>query len=390
MGPSGVQVRRTTSGWVAAVVVAALAITGLAVPRAGADDANPWLDRRVVSVAHAGGEDEAPHSSMFAYKRSAALGINVLEGDVRLSADGVLVVHHDATVDATTDGTGLVRDKTYDELFALDHGYKFTPDRWSCGNCPEEDYIYRGVRTGDKAPPPGAVADDFTIPRVRDLFETFPGMIFDLEIKESGPEAQAAADELIALIREYDAVDRTIVVSFDTPTMDYVVEQFPEGITSPGLQQLTAWFLGDKGPMPEHKILQVPPTFSGITVVTPEMVDAAHAAGLAVWVWMDSKAQESDEFYASLIDMGVDGILASRPSVLVDVIDDADLRWDPPTTTTTTTSTPSSTTSVADDTEVPVVTTAAPGSAADPRLPSPGSVAARAATPVAATPRLAG
>ena len=295
---------------------------------AGAQGVNPWLERRVRVIAHAGGEDEAPHETMFAYKQAHLLGAEVLEGDVRLTGDGVLVVHHDDDVDATTDGTGLVIDKTYAELFALDHGYKYTPYDWSCGDCPEEDYLYRGVRTGTKAPPAGYAPEDFTIPTAEQLFRTFPDTWLDLEIKEEGAAARAAADALIALVRAYDAADRTVIVSFDQATVDYVRQQMPEAITSPGIDGITNWFLAGQ-PLTGHAILQVPPFFGAIPVVTPDFVARAHADGLAVWVWMDSKEQESAEFYAELLAMGVDGLLVSRPSVAREVVDAAGLTYVP-------------------------------------------------------------
>ncbi|MCU0269018.1 MAG: hypothetical protein MUF83_10250 [Acidimicrobiales bacterium] len=347
--------RRRVPGLSVLLTLVVLLVTGL--PHgAGATPDNPWLQRRVLVIAHAGGENEAPHETMFAYERAAALGAEVLEGDVRLTKDGVLVVHHDADVDATTDGTGLVADKTYAELFALDHGYKFTPYRWSCGDCPEADYIYRGVRTGAKPPPAGHTPEDFTIPTARQLFEQFPDAWIDLEIKESGEAARRAADALIALIEEFDAADRTIVVSFDQPTVDYVRQQLPEAITSPGVAGLTDWFLGG-APLTGHAILQVPPSFSGIPVVSPELVQRAHAEGLAVWVWMNEGEQESAEYYQQLLDWGVDGLLVARPGLARQVVDDAGLRYSPATSPTTTAT--STTTATAAPTTATTATTAA-------------------------------
>lgn len=330
-------------------LLAVLAVVGLAVPAATASSAtpstlggprspaaapeeNPWLSRRVLSIAHAGGENEAPNETLFAYKRAAALGSDVLEMDVRLTGDDVLVVHHDDTVDRTTDGTGRVADKTYDELFALDHGYKFTPDRSACDDCPLDQYTYRGVRTGDTAPPPGYEADDFTIPTVEKIFDTFPDALLDIEIKQSGADGQAAADELARLIDVYGRADRTVVVSFDDAIVDYFASVAPDVATSPGTDGVTAFFL-DRQPQPEHRILQVPPEYdvggTTVTVVTQEFVDDAHTAGLAVWVWFNGRSQENAEFYEQMIDLGVDGILGAAPQVARDTIDRLGVGWDP-------------------------------------------------------------
>lgn len=338
-------------GRLAGLVVLLLAAPALApVPSTGqpssagqATSANPWLGRRVLSIAHAGGENEAPHETLFAYERAHALGTDVLEMDVRLTGDGVLVVHHDADVDATTDGTGLVADKTYAELFALDHGYKFTLDRWSCGSCPEEDYVYRGVRTGAKPPPDGYEADDFTIPTLEKLFETFGDTTYyDIEVKDDGPRTSAAVAELARLIEAHGLEDRTIVVAFDQDTVEEFRTLLPEVDTSPGVDGVQQFFF-DRKPQPDHEILQVPPTYTlegtTVEVVTPQFVADAHAAGLAVWVWMNGRSQENAEFYAALIDMGVDGILGAAPSVARDLIDQLGVGWDgtdpAPTTSTT-------------------------------------------------------
>ena len=97
---------------------------------------------------------------MYAFTEAALAGADVLEMDVMLTADGVLVVQHDDTVDRTTEGTGQVSTFTYDELAALDNAYWFTPDCGTCTDQPAEAYVHRGVRTGVVAPPAGFTADD--------------------------------------------------------------------------------------------------------------------------------------------------------------------------------------------------------------------------------------
>ncbi|MER3453487.1 MAG: endoglycoceramidase [Acidimicrobiia bacterium] len=62
---------------------------------------NPWLGRRVLNIAHQGGEREAPSNTLYAFKEAVAKGADVLELDVHATADGELVVIHDATVDRT-------------------------------------------------------------------------------------------------------------------------------------------------------------------------------------------------------------------------------------------------------------------------------------------------
>ena len=80
---------------------------------------NPWLDRRVLNMAHQGGEIEAPSDTMFAFKTALDKGADVLEMDVHATADGEIVVLHDATVDRTTNGTGRVDQLTLEQIRQL-------------------------------------------------------------------------------------------------------------------------------------------------------------------------------------------------------------------------------------------------------------------------------
>ena len=80
-------------------------VTGHAAPQP-----DPWTTRRVLIAAHAGGDLEEPHSTLYAMKRAVAGGADVLEMDTRLSKDGVIMIQHDDTVDRLTNTTGNVAD----------------------------------------------------------------------------------------------------------------------------------------------------------------------------------------------------------------------------------------------------------------------------------------
>ena len=97
-----------------------------------------------LNIAHAGGDQAAPHSTLFAMAQAVEAGASVLELDVQLTGDGVLIVQHDDTVDRTTEATGPVADLTLAEIKALDNAYWFSPECWPCQDRPLEEYIYRG------------------------------------------------------------------------------------------------------------------------------------------------------------------------------------------------------------------------------------------------------
>jgi glycerophosphoryl diester phosphodiesterase len=76
--------------------------------------------------------------------------------------------------------------------------------------------------------------------------------------------------------------------------------------------------------VPPVVAFQVPARFGEIDVVTESFLDAAHAAGIAVHVWTINEKEEM----ARLIDLGVDGLVSDRPSVLAALLDTRGCAWD--------------------------------------------------------------
>ena len=82
---------------------------------------------RVAVIAHRGEHRAHPENSMPAFEAAIDAGADFFELDVRTTADGHLVLMHDATVDRTTTGSGAVRALTFDQIRSLDAGVKFSP-----------------------------------------------------------------------------------------------------------------------------------------------------------------------------------------------------------------------------------------------------------------------
>jgi glycerophosphoryl diester phosphodiesterase len=273
---------------------------------------------RVLNIAHAGGDQEWPHSTFHAFDNAVTAGADVLEMDVQLSADGILVVHHDETVDRTAGATGRVDEYTFEELAALDNAYWFVPGCWSCPDRSEDNYPFRGVRTGDVPPPDGASPDDFRIVRFAEVVERYPEVAFDVEIKGSGEAAAAAAEVLAAEIAESGITESIVVVSFDDATVETFRSLAPDVEVSPGVATLAGWLL-EGVPLEGYRVIQVPPMYGDLAVITPEFWEAVAAAGVTVWMWPnDAGTQENGDFYQEMIDQGVTGIIAGRPSEVPD------------------------------------------------------------------------
>ncbi len=319
-------VTRPTARVAALVALFVLIVAGPGASAASAHKPgfNPWLQRRVMNMAHAGGENEAAADTMYAFKRAVALGADMIELDVQSTADNQLVVIHNATVDETTNGTGLVRDLTFDQVHALDAAYYFVPGRSAVRGLPPESYPLRGVRTGDRRPPVGYHPKDFAIPALREVLKAFPRVPINIEIKGTSDEDTASflhnAELLAKLLKKTGRTD-LIVTSFNDQAVAYFHELAPRIPLAPGRDALTAYFLAGVRPVAGTVALQVPVQFSGVQVATREFVARAHADGYAVHVWFSGSAPDDEATYNAIIDTCADGLMPAWPTLLERILD---------------------------------------------------------------------
>ena len=278
-----------------------------------------WLKRRVIAYAHQGGAWESPSSTVFAINRALGAGATAIELDVHATADGELVVCHDATVDRTTAATGNIASFTLAELRALDFSYWFIPGADVTPDHPESDYPYRG-RAPDNA--------HFGIATLREVLEQFPGVVLNLDIKQTAPVVTPYEEPLARLLAEFERTDDVMVASFLDPATDSFRTFAPQVPTSAG-SVATAEFwraVHQGGPIPETSAaaFQVPERMGDLVVVDEAFVVAAHGQGKAVHVWTINDAPTMER----LVDVGVDGIVSDRPTMLVNVLRQKGVSWD--------------------------------------------------------------
>lgn len=248
-------------------------------------------------IAHQGGGDLWPGNTMFAFQNAANLGVDVLEMDLHITADGALVIIHDETVDRTTDGTGEVESMTLDELKQLDAGYDWSLDDGA-------SYPFRG--------------QGITIPTLEEVFTAFPDYRMTIEIKKTNT---SMSKPFCDMIRKHNMQDKVLVASFHDERLKEFRTECPEVATSSAKNETTAFvlltkvFLGDFY-SPRFYSLQVPEESGGITVMTESFVRAAHARNLAVEPWTINDKDTMRKF----ITWGVDGIITDRPDLMLEVL----------------------------------------------------------------------
>lgn len=227
--------------------------------------------------AHRGGSKLAPENTIPAFDRGLAAGADGLELDVHLSRDAVVVVHHDALLNRTTQGTGPVRDRTAAELAALN------------------------------------------VPTLREVLERYPQARIIIELKEQGEDlARGVVEE----VRRAKAVARVCLGSFSVRALRIARAIDPQLATSGGqwevrLALYRSWINLSPG-RPPYQAFQLPETSGTTRVVSPRFVRLAHKAGVAVQVW----TVDAPDDIRRLLDWGVDGIISDRPDVATVVLRD--------------------------------------------------------------------
>jgi len=272
----------------------------------------------VIAYAHQGGAWEGPSSTLHAIRHALGAGATAIELDVHATADGELVVCHDATVDRTTASQGTIASFTLAQLRDMDFSFWWIPGADVTPGRPAADYPFRGRAPADAA---------FGIATLREVLEQFPGVVLNLDVKQTAPVVEPYEQALARLLAEYERSDDVIVASF----LDTATEAFrtfaPSVPTSAGtIATAEAWrAVQAREPMPDIPAVayQVPERQGDLVVVDERFVAAAHDAGKAVHVWTVNDTESMER----LLDLGVDGIISDVPTALCEVLDSRGVAW---------------------------------------------------------------
>ncbi|MFN8531757.1 MAG: glycerophosphodiester phosphodiesterase [Anaerolineae bacterium] len=285
------------------IVLVAVLIVGyvVLVLRAQPLPDHPFNARSGVLVfAHQGGDGIRPSNTMAAFTHAVEIGADILDLDIHRTSDGVLVVLHDETVDRTTNGTGLVREMTLDDLRQLDAGYNWPTDN----RTDSSGYPYRG--------------QGITIPTLEEVFQAFPDMRVNIEIKQETPSIVA---DFCAMIHQYNMQDKTMVSTFHETTMTEFRQTCPDVPTAAVESEVRLFYVLNQLHLarafyPTAYTFQVPETSGNLQVVTTEFVAAAAALNIQVYPWTINDAEGMQR----VIDAGVQGINTDYPDVLLNLL----------------------------------------------------------------------
>ncbi|MGE5242787.1 MAG: glycerophosphodiester phosphodiesterase [Betaproteobacteria bacterium] len=249
---------------------------------------------RPLVFAHRGGSGLAPENTLAAFDRALALGVDGIELDVHLTADGRVVIHHDRTLDRTTNLVGPIADRTADELARADAGYRFRQG----GAFP-----FRGQGIG--------------VPMLEEVLARYQDLRIVVELKTNRPELARAAVEAV---RRADAVERVCFGSFARGVLRTVRAIEPAAATSAAREEVRWALYRSRLRVPVTRVTyhgyQVPESAGPTRVVSRRFVEHAHEAGLGVQVW----TVDTEPDARRLLDWGVDALITDRPDVIVNVV----------------------------------------------------------------------
>ncbi len=235
------------------------------------------------AVAHQGGADEETENSMSAFANASRLGYHYLDTDLQVTRDGVVVAHHDDTLERLTGLSGTIAERSWDEL--------------------SEARLPNGE----------------SLARFDDLLDAHPDARWNIELK-----SDEAIEPVVSMIRSRD-IDRRVCLNAFSDKRMRKIRKAAAGLTPaystpiiPTLWLKVTSYLSFLPFRTSAHVTQAPVRDRGIPVLDERYVGRAGDVGLLTIVWT---IDDPDEMHR-LLDIGVDGILTDAPTALKAVLEE--------------------------------------------------------------------
>lgn len=260
---------------------------------------------RPLVIAHRGASGSHPENTLPAFLRAIALGSDLIELDLRMTKDGHVVVIHDASVDRTTNGKGLVAELTLAQIKALDAGFSFTPDGG-------KTFPFKGL--------------GITVPTLEEVLLALPEQLLMLEVKVG---TTRMVRQVVATLRRLKALERVSIELFSIKTkmaklMRSLEPNLITGHTRAELVKFIAmaklglgWRFRRRG-----FAIEMPPRRNRLAVSSKRTLKAAARRGIPMFIWTVNHEKDMRRF----LDWGAAGLFTDHPEVLRRLVDTG--AWD--------------------------------------------------------------
>lgn len=233
--------------------------------------------------AHRGNSSGYPENTMISFRSAVELGADGIETDIHLTKDGVLVITHDEEISRVSDGTGMVKNLTYDELLKFDFGL------W-------KDEKFKGEK----------------IPKLTDLLDLLEGtdMMLNIEIKMGFVLYPGIEEKVLETIRTRNFLDRVIFSSFNHYSLAKLKSLEPTAVVAP---------LYEEGIFEPYNYAR---TFGADYIhphyksVEQSIIEECHKKGISVNLW----TVNHKDVAVHLESIGVDGIITDDPEMIINSI----------------------------------------------------------------------
>ena len=273
--------------------------------------------KKVIGMAHRGASFFAPENTAASFRMAEETGIEGIETDVHLTRDGIPVVHHNYTVDSTSDGSGMISRMTLEELRRLDFG------AW-------KGEQFRGERI-------------LTLDELLNITGDFD--LINIELKSPVRKDPAFVRTVLSQVEKSGAAEKVMFSSFD-PDLLYQVKQAdgkyrvglltnPEGSENLILESCCSFcalysipdadslldFLTVPARSLAERVDSLPfhPDFLHAHYTSllrnPSLAEEMHSRGIGVNLWTCDKPEEMKQ----LIEAGADGIITNRPDLFMEL-----------------------------------------------------------------------
>ena len=323
-------------GIIVAVIVVFMVVINLIPPKKNVEN-NPFVVGKgelPMIAAHRGGGENNPENTMLAFREAVnTIGVDILESDLYLTKDGYLVYNHDDYIDETCNVNGdisleevkalcedeanrhYIADMTLAELEQYNFGYYFTDENG--------ERIYKDVTDLE-----GVGIQIATVEKLfEEFYETYPELLFIVEIKNSGERGYEACKILNDTLEKYPVYkDRIVVGTFHNEIEVELKEKYPELLrgapTGTAAKFVVTQFLGvNIFDTSDFACLQIPTSYDlGITLNLDKktLIKRAHRRNVAVQYWTINDEDEMRE----LIELGCDAIMTDNPELLKKVLEE--------------------------------------------------------------------
>ncbi len=249
----------------------------------------------LMTVAHRGGAGTAPENTLAAFRMGMEAGADALELDIHLSRDGYIMVMHDALLARTTKEVGAIADYTYEELKSFDAARLYQErERFGSQQIPTFEDVLQLIKS-----------------------QTRPIQLqVEIKLNDKEERYEGIEEKLVAMLKAFDMIDRTTVISFDFPTLQTIQQLEPSLKLGALISNKLMVSIGNKGPTAVAKTLgdlKVDYAAVKYTYLSEKLYNALREEKLSIGAWTVNDAETMKKF----LEMGVDFITSDYPSLLV-------------------------------------------------------------------------